>query len=374
LTAKIEPGLSLEALQTIAEAFTQDPAQLALDIHAVADHIESLGNRSIDTGVLRERKLPVYFLTEVGRPALDGILFYNKEWDGWQCRKNPYWLDQWCARFERLTHPEIQRIAGDWVAIKAQREAEAAEAARPKRKSEEFEQGQWKDFTTDQIGLRLSMATLVEIYFYALRQSGRRTSEWHDDLLGYLAVLARRAHQSCASELEYRAAIGDVDAKRAVTDNTRYFADEDWDKVQAGKALPWDLTPKNPLPFVPKVVHVRSSEWINCDESERVYIGRKVREFADTGWGNPHKVGDSDSSRLEAVELFRQELIADPVRLRKLEELRGKRVLGCWCKDAGRHYRNWSEHDKPCHGDVLRDLLALPTEELEKLIDQAEGE
>lgn len=372
MTEKIEPGLSLEALQAIAEAFTQDPAQLALDIHTVAEHIEAMGNRSIDTSVLRERKLPVYFLTDVGRPALDGIMFYNKEWDGWQCRKNPYWLDQWCARFERLVHPEIQRIVGDWAAIKAKREAEAAEAARPKRQSEEFEQGYWKDFTTDQIGQRMAMATEVEVYFYGLRM-GRRTAEWQDDLLGYLANLARRAHLSCASELEYRSKIGDVDARRAITDPERYFTEEQSRQVEAGTVVPWDLTPKNPLPFVPKVVHVRSSEWINCDESERVYIGRKVREFTDTGWGNPHKVGDSDASRLEAVELFRQELLTDPVRLRKLEELRGKRVLGCWCKDAGRHYKNWSEHDKPCHGDVLRDLLALPTEELEKLIDQAES-
>lgn len=372
----IEPGITAEALETIALSFTQEPAQLALDIHAVAEHIEGFGNRSIDTDILRERKLPVYFLREeVAKPVLDGIMFYNKEWDGWQCRKNPYWLDVWCARFARLEHPEVQRIAGDWTAIKAKREADAAEAARPKRESEEFEQGQWKDFETEQVGQRWAIARLTELYFYHQRFDARYRGDWRDNPIGYLMHVARKACERCESELIYRGAMGDVDAKRILGEGVlRYFTQEELIEVEAARALPWSLTPKNPLPFVPKVVHVRSSEWVNCDESERVYIGRNMREFKDEGWGNPHKVGDSDASRLEAVELYRQELLTNAEQLHKLDDLRGKRVLGCWCKDAGRHYKNWSEHDKPCHGDVLVDLLALPTEELEKLIARAEGE
>lgn len=60
-------------------------------------------------------------------------------------------------------------------------------------------------------------------------------------------------------------------------------------------------------------------------------------------WGNPFRIGE-DGTRSEVIEKFRQWVILQPELMNDLEELRGKR-LGCWCSP------------KPCHGDVLIDLL-----------------
>mgnify|MGYP000285952535 CR=1 FL=1 len=60
-------------------------------------------------------------------------------------------------------------------------------------------------------------------------------------------------------------------------------------------------------------------------------------------WGNPFRIGE-DGTRSEVIEKFRQWVISQPELMNDLEELRGKR-LGCWCSP------------KPCHGDVLIDLL-----------------
>ena len=60
-------------------------------------------------------------------------------------------------------------------------------------------------------------------------------------------------------------------------------------------------------------------------------------------WGNPFQIG-VDGTRSEVIEKFRQWIITQPQLMNDLEELRGKR-LGCWC------------YPKPCHGDVLLDLL-----------------
>ena len=60
-------------------------------------------------------------------------------------------------------------------------------------------------------------------------------------------------------------------------------------------------------------------------------------------WGNPFRIGE-DGTRSEVIEKFRQWVISQPKLMNDLEELRGKR-LGCWCSP------------KPCHGDVLIDLL-----------------
>lgn len=64
-------------------------------------------------------------------------------------------------------------------------------------------------------------------------------------------------------------------------------------------------------------------------------------------WGNPFKIG-TDGTRSEVIEKYRNWLMTQPHLIADLEELRGKR-LGCWC------------HPKPCHGDVLVELLQQST-------------
>lgn len=84
---------------------------------------------------------------------------------------------------------------------------------------------------------------------------------------------------------------------------------------------------------------------------EYVYIGRGSK------WGNPHPVDapcaicDCRHTREEAIDLYRQHLLASPELLAALGEVRGK-VLGCWCKP------------QDCHGDVIAELAdgGVPTQ------------
>jgi len=78
---------------------------------------------------------------------------------------------------------------------------------------------------------------------------------------------------------------------------------------------------------------------VHCKrEPYDVYIGRPSK------WGNPFKSG-RDGTLEEVLEKYRQHILSRPDLLAALHELEGK-TLGCWCKP------------KPCHGDVLIELLA----------------
>jgi len=77
---------------------------------------------------------------------------------------------------------------------------------------------------------------------------------------------------------------------------------------------------------------------VHCDrEPYDVYIGRPGP------WGNPFKVGEH-GDREQVIAKFRAYLMNNENLLARLPELKGK-VLGCWC------------HPKPCHGDVLVEML-----------------
>lgn len=81
-------------------------------------------------------------------------------------------------------------------------------------------------------------------------------------------------------------------------------------------------------------------------EQTRVVHWRKERFDVDirrpAKWGNPFRIG-VDGTRAEVIEKYRKWIVEQPF-IEDIEELRGKR-LGCWC------------HPKPCHGDVLVELL-----------------
>ena len=85
---------------------------------------------------------------------------------------------------------------------------------------------------------------------------------------------------------------------------------------------------------------------LNCDElGDAVYVGRKNnrRGLAESAFANPYVV-DVDGTRDDVIEKFRQHVLGQPELLRRLHELRGRR-LACWCKPL------------PCHGDVLVELV-----------------
>lgn len=79
----------------------------------------------------------------------------------------------------------------------------------------------------------------------------------------------------------------------------------------------------------------------------RVVHWRKERYDIDirrpAKWGNPFRIG-VDGTRSEVIAKYRAWLLEQPQLLQDIEELRGK-TLGCWC------------HPKPCHGDVLIEML-----------------
>lgn len=85
---------------------------------------------------------------------------------------------------------------------------------------------------------------------------------------------------------------------------------------------------------------------LNRDElGHAVYVGRANprRGLAESAFGNPYRV-DVDGTRAEVIEKYRSWLLGRHDLLRRLHELRGRR-LACWCKPL------------PCHGDVLADLV-----------------
>ena len=79
-----------------------------------------------------------------------------------------------------------------------------------------------------------------------------------------------------------------------------------------------------------KVVHCKREKY-------DVYIGRPGP------WGNPFEIG-KDGTREEVIQKFRDWILSEPLLMQELVTLKGK-TLGCWCSP------------KPCHGDVLIDLV-----------------
>jgi Domain of unknown function (DUF4326) len=84
-----------------------------------------------------------------------------------------------------------------------------------------------------------------------------------------------------------------------------------------------------------RVVHCRK-------EPYDIYIGRPSL------WGNPFEIG-KDGSREEVITKYKEWISTQPDLLDKIHTLEGK-TLGCWCSP------------KPCHGDVLIDLITKKDE------------
>lgn len=82
-----------------------------------------------------------------------------------------------------------------------------------------------------------------------------------------------------------------------------------------------------------------------------VYVGRP------SAWGNPYSHKDGTvakykvSSVEEAIEKYREYLIANEYLMSRLHELKGK-VLGCWCMPKnpvrGKYY---------CHGQIIAEMV-----------------
>jgi hypothetical protein len=73
------------------------------------------------------------------------------------------------------------------------------------------------------------------------------------------------------------------------------------------------------------------------DSSFDIHVGRP------SPWGNPFLIG-RDGTREEVIAKYREHVLQDPDLMKSLHTLAGLR-LGCFC------------HPKPCHADVLADLV-----------------
>ena len=83
---------------------------------------------------------------------------------------------------------------------------------------------------------------------------------------------------------------------------------------------------------------------VHCKrESYDVYIGRRTRGFEGSIWRNQFIIGE-DGTREDVINKYRTWIKSRPDMLARLSELKGK-ILGCWCSP------------KPCHGDVLIELI-----------------
>ena len=73
-----------------------------------------------------------------------------------------------------------------------------------------------------------------------------------------------------------------------------------------------------------------------------VYVGRP------TIWGNPFELTNSsdDEERQRVIELYREHIAEHPELVELLRDLRPERLV-CWCAP------------KPCHADVLAELLKI---------------
>lgn len=95
-----------------------------------------------------------------------------------------------------------------------------------------------------------------------------------------------------------------------------------------------------------KVVHIKRKDGRVIQDCD-IYIGRKCIkggwDLKNSKWANPFSVKECGSHKI-ACKKYKDYILERPDLLNNLHELKGK-VLGCWCKP------------KPCHGDVLIELL-----------------
>ena len=97
--------------------------------------------------------------------------------------------------------------------------------------------------------------------------------------------------------------------------------------------------------------------WIK--NPDNIYIGRQTALLKASKWENPHKISVV-GTREKAIELFKQDIRKNSALLNDIEQLRGKN-LGCWCLP------------KPCHGDVLLQLLrenTMSTSQQQQQVEQ----
>jgi site-specific DNA-methyltransferase (adenine-specific) len=125
-------------------------------------------------------------------------------------------------------------------------------------------------------------------------------------------------------------------SRRRLAGVARALADRDGHGWRPDEALRRDLALKGQT-----VVANMHRDRLLIDWAESV--GRRVNVDRTTDWGNPMVLG-VDGDRHACVQHYQQYLDMRPGLLRRIPELRGGKVLCCWCAP------------ELCHGDVLTKL------------------
>jgi len=205
--------------------------QMANAIKAIAKLIDDDGNKGMSTGRLQREDVGVNvkWLSNDYPEAWTGIVFYNEERSVWQCRKNPFWLKVWCQRYadpgsdcEALAAKEVQQK------LLAEKD-KVAEAKLPKRESERCVYGSWDILTTRQVAEHYVYAYLMYWHERNLFHNVRMALpyELRDQLgnrgimHGYASCIWQEHREIMESELRYRSASGDDEAKE-------YLRNEAW--------------------------------------------------------------------------------------------------------------------------------------------------
>src|SRR5581483_7393992 len=361
--------LKFDLAEATAKALGMTVQAVAEEIWNLATWIEEQGNHGQSLRTIRAQGFKALYLESDNGPAeykdvWQGLVFYTEE-NGWQVRKNPHWSTVWATRYGHLAEKRAAEVR-EWQCRAEKKKAE--DAARPRRTEERGPEGAWSALTTHQVGARWALCTTI---------TNQLRNEYHgsrlhnlDNLLKYVAAIWIEQEAAAWQELQFRAAIKDRDALKIVRGREQhelirsYFTQAQFEAIKTSALALAQIEPADPMPFVPRVVHVHSHAWANTPERERVYIGRNRKPFKDQGWGNPYTV--ERNGRLEAIAMYEADLLSDADKLRRLYDLRGKRVLGCWCKA-----RRPGDSDEPCHGDILVNYAALADEGLDALIERA---
>jgi len=225
--------------------------RMAEAIKGIAKLIDDDGNKGMSTGRLQREDvgINVKWLSHDYPEAWTGIIFYNEERSVWQCRKNPFWLKVWCQRYAD-PGSDCEALAAKEVQQKLLAEKDKVEEAKlPERKASKHVQGEWDQLTTRQVAERSFYAWLMMEHGRSLFMDARSSIDSRlskkvgklDFLHGYAALVWEEQRDIMESELRYRAASGDDEAKSYLS-NSNWFdelADRDTRRVIThGEQLP----------------------------------------------------------------------------------------------------------------------------------------
>lgn len=376
-----------QKLEAVAALLGRPLPELAEQIWAVAEKVESLGNRGYDIETLQKAGLTTDFLeNKEAWAASDKILFYRisdgkrDPFEGWMVRRKPSWQSVWCERYGSLNADDPHGCKALAAMSEAARKAKEEMIPRP---SPDVVFAVASRVRTDDLRSQLEIANLLfhffdrqgrDQHFAWLRATPYDTGSTRPPLsLAFpLHDLFAQWYREAAGELDWRLHMENPRAVRrnsAEIDHT-YFPEDVRERIASGDITLRELAQviiDFPIPDVPEVLHVDSDRWERIPADQKVYIGGKTRSHGKSIWAYPFKANKDENA---AVRQRRYEdyLRGNADLLAQLEDLRGKRALGV---TYGSPYYNYDEKPEIGNGEVLQRFLSMDEDKLHDLIQEA---